>query len=134
MNNEGGREQRRLQRRLFLKLARSCADWWSKNWPKYVKSEEEAQLDQTAKVLEVYSRSLSAESHQRRQPGFPFGPNVVVSDGVMDSQIRSFDEAPADGFLDLDTGGFPIRRRILSRHPRGTSLPSSCWLGPRRRA
>ena len=25
----------------------------------------------------------------------------------MDSQIRSFDEAPADGFLDLDTGRLP---------------------------
>ena len=100
-----GRE--RFQRRLFLQLAGRCAASWSKNWPKYVKSEEEAQLDQTAKALEVYSRSLSAESPQRRQGRFPVGPNVVVSEGEMNSTIRSFDEAPADGFLDLDTGRLP---------------------------
>ena len=35
-----GRE--RFQRRLFLQLAQRCAASWSKNWPKYVKSEEEA--------------------------------------------------------------------------------------------
>ena len=31
-------------------------------------------------------------------------------------------------------GGVRIRRRILSRHPRGMSLPGSCWLGPSGRA
>ena len=117
-----GSERERFQRRLFLQLAESCAASWSKNWPKYVKSEkEEAQLDQTAKesARKFSIRSLSAESHQRRQPGFPFGPNVVVSESIMDSEIRSFDEAPADGFLDLDTGRLPNPPANLVKNSRG---------------
>ncbi|MGO9112544.1 MAG: M56 family metallopeptidase [Thermoguttaceae bacterium] len=104
---DGGFEQQRRQRKLFLKLAEDWADWWSKNWRKHVNSEAEAQLDQTTKVLEKYSRSLSAASHQPRSPRFPCGPNVVVGGGAMNGSIHSFDESPADGFLDLDTGRLP---------------------------
>ena len=77
------------------------------------------ELDQTAKALEVYSRSLSAESPQRRQGRFPVGPNVVVSEGEMNSTIRSFDEAPADGFLDLDTGRRPNPPANLAKNSPG---------------
>ena len=105
--NEGGRERRRLQSRLFLQLAERWADWWSQNWRKYVKTEAEAQIDQTRQALEQYSRSLSAASHQPRRSGFPCGPNVVVEGGSQDGWTPSFDERPADAFRDLDTGRLP---------------------------
>ena len=104
--SDGGREQRRLQRRLFLDLAERWAAWWSKNWPKYVKNEEEAQLEQTANVLGQLARSL-ATPPQPPQQAFPTGLKVVEGGGSMNTMIRSFDESPADGFLDLDTGKLP---------------------------
>jgi beta-lactamase regulating signal transducer with metallopeptidase domain len=104
---ETGSARVRFQRRLFLELAERWADWWSKNWPKYVKNKEEAQLDQTAKVLEVYSRSLSAALRQPGRSGFPCGPSVVLEGGSQDGWTPSFDEHPADAFRDLDTGRLP---------------------------
>ncbi len=105
--NEGGRERRRLQSRLFLQLAERWADWWSQNWRKYVKTEAEAQIDQTRQALEKVSRSLSATSHQPGRSGFPCGPSVVVEGGSGDGWTPSFDECPADAFRDLDTGRLP---------------------------
>jgi hypothetical protein len=124
VNVEAGSGRERFQRRLFLQLAESCAASWSKNWPKYVKSEEEAQLGQTAKALEFYSRSLSAASRRPGQLEFPVGPNVISSGGESDNDIHSFDERPADGFLDLDTGRLPNPPKDLVKKSSGHE-PSS---------
>ncbi len=107
VNPSGGREQQRLQRRLFLKLAERWTDWWSQNWRKFVKSEAEAQLDQTRQVLEQVSRSLSATSHQPGRSTFPCGPSMVVEGGSQEGWTPSFDEHTADAFRDLDTGRLP---------------------------
>jgi len=107
VNPGGGREQQRLQSRLFLQLAERWADWWSKNWRKFVESEAEAQLGQTGRTLEQVSRSLAATSHQAVRSEFPRGPNVVADGGSQNGWTPSFDEHPADAFWDLDTGRYP---------------------------
>jgi beta-lactamase regulating signal transducer with metallopeptidase domain len=104
---EGGVEQQRIKRQLFLKLAERWADWWSKNWQKYVRDEADAQLDLTRRALDQYSKSFAAAPSRPPRSEFPRGPNVTVGDSTRNQLIRSFDESPSDGFLDLDSGRHP---------------------------
>ena len=100
---DGGVEQQRIKRRLFLSVAERWADWWLRNWQKFVTSEADAQLDLTRRSLEAYARTIAAAPSRPRSE-FPCGPNVIVGDTTTNWLTRSFDESPSDGFRDLDTG------------------------------
>ena len=104
---EGGPKQRRAKRAMFLKLARRWADWWSEHWRDVVENEDEAQLDLIEQSLGRYAAAIARESKKATPAEFPRGPNVVVSDGTLDSLIRSFKERPEEAFFDLDSGRHP---------------------------
>ncbi len=132
----GGTKQRRIKQEIFLKFAQQWADWWSKNWQRYVKDEGEAQLDRIKQSLDQYAQAISQDSTEESQTGrvmlgvgvnseaglvspiildeqnfdwwrFPRGPNVTIGEGTHNSLIRSFEESPSNGFLDLDSGRRP---------------------------
>ena len=96
-----------------MKLARQWADWWSKHWQDVVENEDEAQLDLIEASLDRYAAAIARESKKAAPAEFPRGPNVVVSDGTLDSLIRSFKERPEGGFLDLDSGRNPRPSKSL---------------------
>lgn len=116
---EGGVKQRRIKQELFLKHAQRWADWWSKNWQRYVKNEGEAQLDLIEKSLQRYSKKISLNSKQPTQAEFPRGANVTEGDGSSNWLVRSFDESPSDGFLDLDSGRLPCASKELIKASAG---------------
>ena len=50
---EGSRHaQRRIQRKLFLRLTQDWFDWWSQNWQRYV-SKTDAQLEKTHDAIQT---------------------------------------------------------------------------------
>ncbi len=102
----GGLEQRNIQRRLVLRLAERWADWWTNNWQSFVNDEAEAQLDRIKQSLEQYARSIPSPTG-KPPAEFPVGPNVTTGGGAINQSIKSFQESPSDGFLDLDTGRRP---------------------------
>jgi beta-lactamase regulating signal transducer with metallopeptidase domain len=100
---EGGAEQRRIKRTLFLELAQRWVDWWSTHWKDCVENEADAQLGLTRRSLEEYAKTVAAMPRQP-QTDFPCGPKVVVDGVIQGLFIRSFEESPSQGFVDLDSG------------------------------
>ena len=126
---EGGAEQERIQRGLFLKLAQRWADWWSQNWRRYVKDEAEAQLSSIQESLKANSELLAAASNRPPRSEFPCGPNVTLADGFTDHHVRSFEESPSSGFLDLDTGRHarPPEELVKKSTGQGLSTELLAW-------
>ncbi len=110
---EGGEKQRRVKKEIFLQLARQWADWWSNNWQRYVQSEDEAQLDLIQKNLDHYAQAISQSPMHKATGEFPRGRNLKVSNGALNTFIRSFKERPSEGFLDLDSGRYPTPSKTL---------------------
>ena len=114
-NDGAGVVQQRLKRVLFLKLAERWADWWSKNWQKYVDNEADAQLDQTKTALVQFADLISKMPHDPPLLEIPHGPKVTVADGNTWSSIEQF--------LDLDTGRQPpTPKELINNSPK--DIPS----------
>ena len=111
-DHEGqGEGQDRLKRIAFLEHAQIWADWWSKNWQKYLSNEADAQLDMTRKMLAQRAESIAKMPHGKPHAEIPRGPNVVVGVGASNSLLRSFDEPQigrlSQSFMDIDIGRLP---------------------------
>jgi beta-lactamase regulating signal transducer with metallopeptidase domain len=128
-----GADQDRMKRAAFLKHARKWADWWSKNWRKYVHDPVDAQLDLTREALDRYAESIPKSPHPKPASEIPCGPNVVVGGGVSNRLVRSFDESQPgaflQAFLDLDSGRLPNPPQdLLEISPNGeTSKELLAW-------
>jgi hypothetical protein len=61
---DGSAEEIRKKQVLFIRLAEQWADWWSKNWQRYVKNEVDAQLDLAKQSMEQYAKSIAPSSNQ----------------------------------------------------------------------
>lgn len=104
---EGSPEQQRLQRQLFVTLAQGWSKWWTERWHDFLPTEEEAQLDRIQKVLAQAAQAVASPAPTALPAVFPHGPRLAIIDAWTHWLIRSFVEAPTEGFWDLDTGRFP---------------------------
>ena len=118
VNDMGGVYERNMKRTLYVTYARRWADWWSKNWQKYVKDEADAQVDSIRQSLEQYGKSIPTAPNQQSRSEFPCGPNVT---GYMlnDAFEGAFDEPSTRSLVDLDTGRCPIPPPELVKHCQG---------------
>ncbi len=125
---EGAPEQQRIQRLLFLKLAQRWADWWAKNWQKYVKDEGGAQIELTKQSLGQAAAALRTTGVVRPST-FPRGARVTLGERSIDSFIKSFDEWSAEALHDLDTGRYanPPAELIKSSQPNQPSPDLLAW-------
>ena len=131
-DSEGnGTEQVRIKRTLFLNHAVKWADWWSKNWQKFVASEADAQIEQTRKALDLCAASIAKMPRQKRLTEIPSGPRVAVSGGISWGPMRSFKENPRQAFLDLDSGRLPLApEELVRRSPGGEPSQGNRSIGP----
>ncbi len=104
-------EQNRLKRLEFQKLAVRWADWWDKNWQKFVKDEDEAEIEPTRRVLAKNAEEL-AQLTPQPMSGFPVGKDVALGGGMSWPSIISFDDPRmmyrSEACIDLDTGRMPL--------------------------
>ena len=112
-----GLEQSRVKRTLFLNHALKWADWWSKNWRKFVPNEADAQLEQTRRAVELVAVEIAKIPRRKSLGEIPCGPNVKIGSGANWTRITSFDEYPYHGIMDLDTGRIPIAPKELLKDP-----------------
>ena len=138
-DNEGqGTQQQRIKRTAFLKHAERWAEWWSKNWQKYVPNEAEAQLDLTRKALDRYADSIASTPQGKPLSEIPSGPNVVVGGGFSNHMATSFDEPQPGEYRrhswTWTAGGTRARRKNSSRLPQMVNPPRNYWPGPSKKA
>lgn len=117
-------EQNRLKRLEFQKLAARWADWWEKNWRKFVKDEGEAQIELTQRTLARNAADLAKVAPQPLME-VPFGKDIDVGDRETFPYIVSFDDPRIlfrfQACIDLDTGRLPLPPQELLK----TSSPGS---------
>jgi hypothetical protein len=123
--------RQRVQRQLYLRLARRWADWWASHWREFVESEAEAQLDQNKRSLDEFEKSIPP-SPAVGQADFPTGPNVTLGDGGGDQYVRSFDQSPGQAFLDLDGGRQPRPSAAMMKRSPGTEMSQELLAWARR--
>jgi beta-lactamase regulating signal transducer with metallopeptidase domain len=114
-----GAEQQRIKRIAFLKHAERWADWWSKNWQKFLANEADAQLPLTKQALDRCAESIAKMPHGKPLLEIPCGPNVAVGGGASNYWIKSFDESPSQAFLDFDSGRQPSPPKELVENSPG---------------
>ncbi len=118
-------EQNRLKRLEFQKLAARWADWWERNWRKFVKDDGEAQIEPTRRALVKSAEELGKLTPQPLAQ-VPQGKNVDTDGGIATPFIFSFDDPRARfrlmACIDLDTGRMPlaaggVAHNFVARNP-----------------
>lgn len=116
----GGRQQRDLQRFLYIQVAHRWADWWRTNWSRF--STDPA-------LAEIHLPPLPFI-----QPGpgrFSGGPDAKVTDGMANVVVGSIEEGNTRCFIDLDTSrclGWP--QMAAAPNTQTISIEDVCaWAG-----
>ncbi len=115
-----GTQQVRIKRTLFLNHATKWADWWSRNWRRFVSSEADAQLDQTRKSLALCAAAIAKMPRQKPPTEIPCGPKASIGNGFARGPMQSFNEYPWQTLFDLDSGRIPIApKELVQQSPGG---------------